>query len=60
MPITLQRHAKAVLIRRLLQMHPTNPSFWKIHHYYPSWRVLSKALRTPEKKKERKWRHRVA
>ena len=53
-----------VTIRRLLQMQPTDvpsfPSFWRTHHYDPSWPHISQdSLRVQKRKKERKWRHRV-
>ena len=61
-----QRRAKAVPVRRLLQMQhtkaPSFPSFWRMHSYCPSWPHISQDSLCSQKrrKKERKWRHHMA
>ena len=55
-------NTNAVPIQRLLQMQPSFPSFWRTHRYYLSWpHIFQDSLRARKRrKKERKWRHRVA
>ena len=61
-PVTSQRRVKPVPLWRLLQMQPSFPCFWRMHRYRPSWPHISRdSLRIwKRRKKERKWRHRVA